>query len=122
MVASKNGLWVLVLLACSRRALIKASRLALYNWPLRALQGLHEGTMLFMSALPSGLRSCSMRWSASVAVPPHQWHGGLPARSCCLAARYAGSDVLRGIVGWSPVFAVAYLTSATLHRVLLSCS
>jgi hypothetical protein len=55
--------------------------------------------MLFMSVLPSGFLSHSIRWSASVAVPPHQWHAGLPCSSCWRAALYAGSDVLRGMSG-----------------------
>jgi hypothetical protein len=56
--------------------------------------------MLFRSVLPSGFLSHSMRWSASVAVFPHQWHAGLPASSCALAALYAGSEVLRGMSGF----------------------
>jgi hypothetical protein len=55
--------------------------------------------MLLRSVLPSGFLSHSMRWSASVAIPPHQWHAGLCASSCARAALYAGSDVLRGMSG-----------------------
>ena len=43
--------------------------------------------------------SCSMRWSASVAGCPHQWHGGLLASSCVLAALYCGVRCLLAIVG-----------------------
>jgi len=60
--------------------------------------------MLFMSVLPSGFLSHSMRWSASVAMPPHQWQGGCPARSCARAALYAGSDVRLGMSGASPLW------------------
>jgi hypothetical protein len=96
-VSVKNGLFAL---ACSLRCLMNASRLALYCCPRLALHGLHEGTMLSRSALPSGFLSHSIRWSASVAMPPHQWHAGLPARSWALAALYAGSDVRLGMSGW----------------------
>jgi hypothetical protein len=34
-----------------------------------------------------------------VAVPPHQWHAGLPCRSWARAALYAGSEVRLGMVG-----------------------
>ena len=91
---------------CSRFCFTIASLRALYACPRLALQGLQEGTMLFMSAVPSGLRSCSMMWSASVAMPPHQWQAGLPASSWALAALYAGSDVLRGMVGFTFVCVV----------------
>jgi hypothetical protein len=82
LVAKNDLLVLLVLVACSRRCLMSASRLALYCWPRLALHGLHEGTMLLRSVFPSGFLSHSIRWSASVAVPPHQWHGGLCASSC----------------------------------------
>jgi len=75
--------------------------------------------MLFMSVLPSGFLSHSIRWSASVAVPPHQWHAGLPAKSCALAALYAGLLVRLGMSGWSPL-CVAYPTGATPQGVLPS--
>jgi hypothetical protein len=38
--------------------------------------------------LSSPPASCSMRWSACVAVPPHQWQGGLPSRMAALFVRY----------------------------------
>jgi hypothetical protein len=86
LVAKNDSLVLLVLVACSLRCFTSASRLALYIWPRLALHGLQEGTMLFRSVLPSGFLSHSMRWSASVAMPPHQWHGGLCASSCWRAA------------------------------------
>jgi hypothetical protein len=57
-----------------------------YSAPRLLLHVLHEGTRL--SVLSSPPASCSIRWSACVAMPPHQWQGGLPSRMAALFVRY----------------------------------
>ena len=64
--------------------------------PRLELHGLHDGTRLFSIPPPS---TCAIRWSASVATPPHQWHCGFSCSSKRLAFAYSLSLVVlcRGI-------------------------
>jgi hypothetical protein len=84
--------------ACSRFFCRCASRVSLYFCPRRLLQGLQAGTRLSIESLPPA--SCSMRWSASVAGCPHQWHGGLCASSWRLAWLYWGVRFLLVMSGF----------------------
>ena len=66
---------------------------ALYCAPRFALQGLQAGTRLL--AVSSPPLSCSIKWSHSVAVAPHQWHRAPGTRIC--ARSFGGRLRLVGI-------------------------
>ena len=68
--------------------------------PRLLLQVRHEGTRFDVLSSPPA--SCSMRWSACVAMPPHQWQGGLPSRMAALFVRYCW------VVFLLPAMAVCY--------------
>ena len=83
--------------------------------PRLLLQVLHEGTRLAVESSPPA--SCSMRWSACVALLPQpQWQSGLPSSIAALFVRYCW------VVFLLPAMSVILLAPLASPAVALLCA